>query len=166
MYPRANIKSLGRGLGYLATIVLLNPAIPCQCKQCRSRSVGFCRSQLIWICTVCHSVCEFTSTVWIKKSSWLKIGSGRGILIYSTWQGLKVLDTLGALSAFSYKGDNFYDFLFDFLHTNLLLKNRLFSKERIFLQGREVFTVGKTLFQKGDKTLLKSYLPWKCTHFC
>ena len=24
------------------------------CKQCRSRSVGFFRSQLIWICTVCH----------------------------------------------------------------------------------------------------------------
>ena len=24
------------------------------CKQCRSRSVGFWRIQLIWICTVCH----------------------------------------------------------------------------------------------------------------
>ena len=36
------------------TLVLLNPDIPCLCKQCRSRSVGFFRSQLIWICTVCH----------------------------------------------------------------------------------------------------------------
>ena len=27
---------------------------PCLSKQCRSRSVGFFRSQLIWICTVCH----------------------------------------------------------------------------------------------------------------
>ena len=36
------------------TLVLLNPDIPCLCKQCRSRSVGFGRSQLIWICTVCH----------------------------------------------------------------------------------------------------------------
>ena len=36
------------------TFVLLNPDIPCLCKQCRSRSVGFWRSQLIWICTVCH----------------------------------------------------------------------------------------------------------------
>ena len=35
------------------------------------------------ICTVCHSVCEFISTAWIKYSDWLKIGSGRGILIYS-----------------------------------------------------------------------------------
>ena len=35
-------------------LVLLNPDIPCLCKQCRSRSVCFCRSQLIWICTVCH----------------------------------------------------------------------------------------------------------------
>ena len=30
------------------TLVLLNPDIPCLCKQCRSRSVGFWRSQLIW----------------------------------------------------------------------------------------------------------------------
>ena len=65
------------------TLVLLNPDIPCLCKQCRSRSVGFFRSQLIWICTVCHSVCEFISTIWIKQSDWLTIRSGRGILIYS-----------------------------------------------------------------------------------
>ena len=50
----------------LLTLVLLNPGMPCLCKQCRSRSVGFLRSQLIWICTVCHSVFEFVSTTWIK----------------------------------------------------------------------------------------------------
>ena len=44
---------------------LADPDIPCLCKQCRSRSVGFWRSQLIWICTVCHPVCEFISTTWI-----------------------------------------------------------------------------------------------------
>ena len=38
----------------LLALVLLNPDKPCLCKQCRSGSVGFCRSQLIWICTVCH----------------------------------------------------------------------------------------------------------------
>ena len=32
----------------ILTLVLLNPDIPCLCKQCRSRSVGFWRS------TVCH----------------------------------------------------------------------------------------------------------------
>ena len=48
------------------TLVLLNPDISYLCKQCRSRSVGFWRSPLIWICTVCHSVCEFISTIWIK----------------------------------------------------------------------------------------------------
>ena len=36
------------------TLFLLNQDMPCLCKQCRSRSVGFWRSQLIWICTVCH----------------------------------------------------------------------------------------------------------------
>ena len=36
------------------TLVLLSPDIPCLCKQYRSRSVGFWRSQLIWISTVCH----------------------------------------------------------------------------------------------------------------
>ena len=26
----------------------------------------FWRSQLIWICTVCHQVCKFIATIWIK----------------------------------------------------------------------------------------------------
>ena len=30
------------------------PDMSCLCKQCRSRSVGFWRSKLIWIYTVCH----------------------------------------------------------------------------------------------------------------
>ena len=38
------------------TLVLLNLDIPWLCNQCRSRSVGFWRSQLIWICTVCQYV--------------------------------------------------------------------------------------------------------------
>ena len=38
----------------ILTLVLLNSDTPCLCKQCRSRSIGFWRSQLIWICTVCH----------------------------------------------------------------------------------------------------------------
>ena len=73
------------------TLVLLNPDIPWFCKQCRSRSVVFFRSQLIWICTVCHSVCEFISTIWIKAFDWLTIRSGRGTLIYSAGQGLSVV---------------------------------------------------------------------------
>ena len=82
------------GLTMLLTLVLLNPDIPCLCKQCRSRSVGFCRSQLIWIYTVCHSVCEFIATIQIKSSDWLIIRSGRGILIYSAGQGLRILQAL------------------------------------------------------------------------
>ena len=31
---------------------------------------------------VCHLECELLSTTWIKKSDWLKIRSGCGILIY------------------------------------------------------------------------------------
>ena len=40
------------------TLVLLNLDMPCLCKQCSSRSVGFWRSKLIWICTLCHPVFE------------------------------------------------------------------------------------------------------------
>ena len=78
------------------TLVLLNPDMSCLCKQCRSRSVGFWRSQLIWICTVCHSECEIMSTIWIKKSDWLKIWKGCGILIYSAGQGF-MLNMLGKI---------------------------------------------------------------------
>ena len=43
---------------------------------------------LIWICTVSHLVSKFISTIWIKKSDWLRIISGCGILINLAWQGL------------------------------------------------------------------------------
>ena len=39
---------------HILTLVLPKLDILCLCKQCRSRSVGFWRSQLIWIRTVCH----------------------------------------------------------------------------------------------------------------
>ena len=80
------------------TLVLLNPDMSCLCKQCTSRSVGFWRSQLIWICTVCHSVCEFVSTTWIKQSNLLTIRTGRGILFYSAWQRVYTLRGMDTLS--------------------------------------------------------------------
>ena len=54
-------------------IKAVNPDIPRLCKQCRSRSVGFLSknqslSRLIWICSICHSMCEFVSTARIKQS--------------------------------------------------------------------------------------------------
>ena len=39
---------------YLLTLVLLNPDMPCLCKQCRSRTLSFWRSQMIWICPGHH----------------------------------------------------------------------------------------------------------------
>ena len=114
--------SILSGLSIL-TLVLLNPDIPCLCKQCRSRSVGFWRSQLIWICTVCHLVCVFIATIQIKKSDWLKIRSGRGILIYSAGQGLRNNYTFA-----------FYTVL---LFTQLLLK---------ILSGMEADWSGSALF--------------------
>ena len=40
----------------LLNLILLNPDMHCLCKQCRSRSFGVWRNQLIWIGTVYHSV--------------------------------------------------------------------------------------------------------------
>ena len=54
------------GLNKYLTLVLWNPDISCLCKKCRSRSVGFWRSQLIWISTVCHKISEFIATIQIK----------------------------------------------------------------------------------------------------
>ena len=50
-----SLSMLGKSLSCLH----FNPSLadhdmPCLSKQCRSRSLGFFRSQLIWICTVCH----------------------------------------------------------------------------------------------------------------
>ena len=82
------IQTRVKSLSLIKTLVMLSPDIPCLCKQCISRSVGFFRSQLIWICTVCHQICEFIATIQIKQSDWLKIRSGCGNLIYSAGQGL------------------------------------------------------------------------------
>ena len=83
----------------ILTLVLLNRDIPCLCKQCKNRSVGFWKSQLIWICTVCRKVCEYVSTTWIMSSDWQKIRSGHGILIFSAGQGLRRAILIGQFSS-------------------------------------------------------------------
>ena len=47
---------------------------------------GFCLS--FYLCTVCHTVCEFVSTTWIKQSDWWTVNSECGTLIYSAWKWL------------------------------------------------------------------------------
>ena len=89
--------------------IFINPSLvkhglPCLSKQWRPRSVGFWRSfwrsQLIWICTVCHSVCEFISIIRIKESDWRTVRTGLGILICSAWQGLSAYILRYILSRF------------------------------------------------------------------
>ena len=69
-----HLKMDNRSTGFedLLTLDLLNLDIPCLRKQCRCRSVGFFRSQLIWICTVCHSVCEYIhnldQVIWLAEN--------------------------------------------------------------------------------------------------
>ena len=156
--------------------VLLNPDIPCLCKQCRSRSVGFWRSQLIWIFTVCHLVCVFISTTRIKSSDWLKMGSGCGILIYSAWQWLR--GTLAWFSSIFTRETTFVTLCLLFWISSLFLKWDLLWKERInapqrwsTLKGKNLFQKGRTFFpfridpfQKGCQ-FDKSCLPWKCSSF-
>ena len=103
-----------RAYTFVLTLVLMNPDIPCLCTQCRSRSNGFWRSQLIWICTDQLASEEANwpgSTLFVIKylylcqQSWsssligwkLEVG---GASIYSAWQGLESFngtgpDTLG-----------------------------------------------------------------------
>ena len=57
------------------TLVLLNPDIPCLCKQSTSRSADFWRSQLIWICTVSFSmwICinNLDDVIWLADNKWV-----------------------------------------------------------------------------------------------
>ena len=77
--------NLERGCIESLTLVLLDPDMPNVCKQCSSRSVGFFRSQLIWICTVCHSVCWSCINSLGQLIWWADIRSGHSILIFSAW---------------------------------------------------------------------------------
>ena len=67
-------------------LVLLNPDIPCLCKQCRSRSVGF------WPASALFVVKNLNLYEQLGLSNLIgEIRSGHGILIYSAWQGLRPL---------------------------------------------------------------------------
>ena len=66
---------------YLLTLVLLNPDMPCLYKECRSRSVGFCRSPGSALFVIEYVTWLFVNN-WIKPTDWLTIRSGHGILIY------------------------------------------------------------------------------------
>ena len=79
---------------FIITLVLLNPDIPCLWKQFRSRLVGFCRSQLIRICTVCNVV------VWVFNATrHPRHIVAEAIVMYTYFYSLAVMDhpcTLGA----------------------------------------------------------------------
>ena len=74
------------------TLVLLNPDI--HLYPVFANSVD--PDQLASKTGLCHLIYEFMSTIWIKLPDWLKIRSGRGILIYSAWHFF-----LGLISPFS-----------------------------------------------------------------
>ena len=56
----------------ILTLVMLNLDMHCLCKQCRSRSVGFWRSQLIWIFSLPFSmwICinNLNEAIWLAEN--------------------------------------------------------------------------------------------------
>ena len=83
------------------------------------------------------------ATIWIKKSDWLKIRSGRGILIYSAGQGLRGQDIFKKFSAILFKGDNLCD------HVCLPAIKPLLEKGPILKAKNLLFR--EDLFSEGDK---------------
>ena len=80
-------------------------------------------------------------------------GVGQG---FETFRPFIGLDTPGRFSI-SYKGNNFCDFLFAYLHSNTLLKRGLLQKGRICSPhplGANCFLLEETSFQKGGKAIL------------
>ena len=74
----------------MLTLVLLDPNVPAFANNVDLDQLAS-RSQLFCICTFCQLVCEFLSKTLIEQPNWLTIRSGRGFLIYSAWQGLRIL---------------------------------------------------------------------------
>ena len=69
-----------------------------------------------------------------------------------------------------YKGDNYYDFRFAFLHIMSLLKKKVYSERKEFASegkkilsflGSQFFTSRLDPFWEEDKINLDSYLHWK-----
>ena len=103
------------------TLVLLNPDIPCLCKQWRCRSsesseeAKWSRSALFVIQYV-NLYQQHYQVIWLAEN-WKWVWH-----LNLAWQGLRRLDTVGRFSSIRYNGDNFCDFLFAFLQTQPLRK--------------------------------------------
>ena len=71
----------------------------------------------------------------------------------------------GSFSTIFYKGDNFCDFLYTFLHTKPLLKRGLLQKERICSQGEQILSFWSRPLFRRDKTVLTELPPLKVDPF-
>ena len=118
----------------------------CLCKQCRSRSVGFWRSQLIWVCTVEEANWSGSALFAIKYVNlyldqiiWLdKIKNGRGILIYSAWQ---------------------------WLNSNIKGNRRTFKRDNSVKTGRPPFRKGVYSKKKAFAPLGSKFFPFRIHSF-
>ena len=82
-------KALSRAMKLSLNHSLAEHDMPCFSKQCRSKSVGFCRSQLIWICTVVIKYVNFYQKP--KSSNLIGWKVGMASYFYSAWQGFSYL---------------------------------------------------------------------------
>ena len=89
--------------------------------------------------------------IWGKKCRLNTVSGSR----YMSNQELLGNGTLGWYPAIFYKGDNFHDYLFAFLHTKPLLKKGLLLKERICSQGEQILSFkSRPLFRRETKSNL------------
>ena len=72
-------------------VKILNYWSWCQTRYWKTIKNGEIYIHFCLIYTACHSVSEFVSKIWIKQSDWLKIRNGRGIIIHSAGQGLRIV---------------------------------------------------------------------------
>ena len=64
------------------------------------------------------------------------------------------------ISCIYYKGDNFCDFLFAFLHANSLLKKGPLKGKNLLPRGANSFLLEQILFIREPKPFWNTYLPW------
>ena len=98
------------------------PCLPTHIYLAGTHDNGLAKAVLVRVYALVQKVCFSTKIT--KVIFWI-------LPLWGLWV-LRGLDTLGRFAAISKKGDNFYNFLFVFLHTQVISKKGVYCKRKEF----------------------------------
>ena len=138
---------------------------------CNLKTTEILNCALIGACAVIRSNTVFQKVLWTKKTRVdYIVGTHSASCFqwvpscYNNWY-LSMLDTSGIFSIMFYKGDNFCNLLFAFLHSKLPTEKEVYSKmKELAPWGIQLFYFHADPFSEWWQRITQGCLSWKCIH--